>query len=72
MGGDRSFNGMFTCVCQWFFYVSKNEKKRKQRMEREGYGENKEVENIEKNAFVIFSIFLKQSKKERKLMATNY
>ena len=41
-------------------------------MEREGYGEYKEVENIEKNVFVIFDIFLKQSKKERKLMATNY
>ena len=41
-------------------------------MKREEYGENKEVKNIEKNVFVIFSIFLKQSKKEKKLMATNY
>ena len=41
-------------------------------MKREEYGENKEVGNIEKNIFVIFGIFLKQSKKERKLMATNY
>jgi len=41
-------------------------------MEREGYGENKEVRIIEKNIFVIFSIFLKQRKKERKLIATNY
>ena len=41
-------------------------------MEREGYGENKEVGNIEKNVFVIFGIFLKQNKKERKLMVVNY
>ena len=41
-------------------------------MEREGYSENKEVGKIEKNIFVIIGIFLKQSKKERKLMATNY
>jgi len=40
-------------------------------MEREGYGENKEVGNIEK-IFVIFEIYLNQSKKERKLMVTNY
>jgi len=33
-------------------------------MEREGYGENKEVENIKKNVFVIFGIFLKQRKKK--------
>ena len=37
-----------------FFYVLKNEKNRKQRIKREGYGKNKEVENIEKNVFVIF------------------
>ena len=41
-------------------------------MEREGYGENKEVRNIEKNVFAIFGIFLKQNKKKRKLMTTNY
>ena len=33
---------------------------------------HEEVGNIEKIVFVIFGIFLKQSKKERKLMATNY
>ena len=47
-------------------------KKRKQRIERERYGENKEVKNIKKNVFVIFDIFQKQSKKVSKLMATNY
>ena len=40
-------------------------------MKREVY-ENKEVGNIKKNVFVIFDIFLKQSEKERKPMATNY
>ena len=39
-------------------------------MEREGYDENKKMRNIKKNVFVIFGIFLKQSKKKRKLMAT--
>ena len=38
-------------------------------MKRE-YGENKEVGNIEKNIFVILFVYLKQSKKKRKLMAT--
>ena len=33
---------------------------------------HKEVGNIEEMVFVIFYIFLKQRKKERKLMATNY
>ena len=33
---------------------------------------HKEVENIEKNIFVVFGIFLKQSEKKRKPMATNY
>ena len=41
-------------------------------MTREEYGENKEVENIKKNVFMIFDILIKQSKKERKSMATNY
>ena len=31
-----------------------------------------EVGNIEKNMFVIFVVFLKQSEKERKPMATNW
>ena len=54
------------------FYVSKNEKKRKQRMQREEYSGNKEVGKIEEKVFVIFEIYLKQSKKERKLIPTNY
>ena len=33
-------------------------------MEREGYGENKEVGNIEKNVFVIFGIFLNKVKRK--------
>ena len=33
---------------------------------------NKEVTNIEKNVFVIFGIFLKQSKKGKKTHGTNY
>ena len=40
-------------------------------MKREVYSENND-RNIEKNIFGIFEIYLKQSKKERKLMATNY
>ena len=40
-------------------------------MEREEYGDNKEVKIIEKMVFMIFDIFLKQSKKKRKLMASN-
>ena len=39
---------------------------------KEKYGENKEVGNIENNVFVIFVLFLKQSEKERKPIATNY
>ena len=39
---------------------------------KEKYGENKEARNIEKNVFVVSDIFLKQSEKERKPMATNY
>ena len=41
-------------------------------MKREDYGETQRSGNIEKNIFVIFEIYLKQSKKKRKLMATNY
>ena len=50
---------VYSRICLWFFDVLKNEKKRRQRMEREGYSENKVVGNIEKNVFVIFYIFLK-------------
>ena len=40
-------------------------------MKREVYSENKD-RNIEDKVFVIFDIFLKQSKNERKSMVTNY
>ena len=39
---------------------------------KEKYGENKEVGNIEKMIFVIFEIYLKQSKNVRKPMSTSY
>ena len=50
---------------------------RMKRKENKEWKENstvkhEEVKNIEKMIFVIFDIFLKQSKKKRKLMATNY
>ena len=47
-------------MCVKFFYVLKNEKKRKQRMKREEYDGNKD-RNIEEKIFVVFEI-----------MATNY
>ena len=43
-------------------------------MKREEYGENKEVGNIKEKVFVIFVLFLKQSKKCKKtpwLLTTN-
>ena len=42
-------------------------------MEREGYGENKEVKNIENMILVIFDIFLKQVKEKENpwLLTTN-
>jgi len=40
-------------------------------MKREEYGGNKD-RNTEEKVFSVFDIFLKQNKKERKLMATNY
>ena len=40
-------------------------------MKREVYSKNKD-RNIKKNIFVIFEIYLKQNKKERKFIATNY
>ena len=45
-------------MCSRFFYVSKNEKKKKQRMKREVYGGNQD-RNIEKNVFMIFGIISK-------------
>ena len=41
-------------------------------MKKKSIVKYEEVGNIEKKVFVIFDIFLKQSKKERKPMATNY
>jgi len=41
-------------------YVSKNEKKRKQRMKREVYGGNKD-RNIEEKVFMIF-VFISKTK----------
>jgi len=35
-------------------------------VEREEYGKNKEMGNIEEKVFVIFEIYIKQSKKEKK------
>ena len=40
-------------------------------MKRDEYSENKD-RNIEEKVFVNFDIISKQSKNERKLMATNY
>ena len=45
-------------------------RRKKQRIKREVYGGNK-YRNIEEKIFVIFEIS-KESKKERKLLATNY
>ena len=47
-------------------------KRKEKKNEKRSTMKNKEVGNIEKNVFVVFDIFLKQSEKERKLTATNY
>jgi len=49
-----------------FFYVLKNEKKRKQKIKREEYGKTRRSGNIEEKIFLIFDIFLKQSKNKKK------
>jgi len=41
-------------------------------MEKRSTVKYKEVGNIEDKMFVFLIVFLKQSKKERKLIATNY
>jgi len=41
-------------------------------MKKRSTVKHEEVRNIEKNIFMVFDIFLKQSEKERKHMATNY
>ena len=40
-------------------------------MKKRSTVKHEEVGNIEKNIFIVFDIFLKQSEKERKPMATN-
>ena len=50
----------------------KESTEKKKKNEKRSTVKHKEVGNIEKNVFVVFDIFLKQSEKERKLMATNY
>ena len=50
----------------------KESKEKKTKNEKRITVKHKEVGNIKKNIFVVFDIFLKQSEKEKKLMATNY
>jgi len=64
MGGDKSSTGRFTCVLS-VLQSLKNQKKRKQIMKREAYGGNKD-RNIEEKVFLVFDIFLQQSKKGKK------
>ena len=45
-------------------------RKKKIKNEKRSTMKHKEVGNIEKNIFVVFVVFLKQSEKERKPMAT--
>ena len=47
----------------------KESKEKKAKNEKRGTVKYEEVGNIENNVFVIFVVFLKQSEKERKLMA---
>ena len=68
---DRSFTGLFTCVLTVLLFF-KEWKEKKIKNEKRSTVKHKEVENIEKNVFVVFVVFLKQSEKERKPMATNY
>ena len=56
-----------------FFNILKNEKKRKQKVEREEYAETQRSGKHEKEYICdFFIVFPKQSEKERKLMVTNY
>ena len=50
----------------------KESKEKKAKNEKRGTVKYEEMGNIEKNVFVVFVVFLKQSEKERKLMTTNY
>ena len=47
-------------------------KRKEKKNEKRSTMKHKELGNIEKNIFVVFGIFLKQSVKERKPMATNF
>ena len=71
-GSDRSFTGMFTCMLS--VLQSFKESKEKKRMnEKRSMVKYEEVGNIEKNVFVVFDIFLKQSEKKENswLLTTN-
>ena len=52
-----------------FFKVLKNEKEKKEKNEKRITVNHKEVGNIENKMFVFLFVCLKQSEKERKLMA---
>ena len=56
---------MFTCALK-FFNVLKNQKKTKQKVEKKEYSKTRRSRNIEEKIFVIFEIYLKQSKNEKK------
>ena len=47
-------------------------KEKKIKNEKRSTMKHEEVGNIEKNIFVVFDVFLKQSEKEREPIATNY
>ena len=52
-----------------FLQSFKEWQEKKVKNEKRGTVKYKEVGNIENNVFVVFVVFLKQSEKERKLMA---
>ena len=69
-GSDRSLHGKFTCVLTVLQCLKEWKEKKKEWKEK--YGKIRRSGNIEDKMFVVFGIFLNQSEKERKLMATNY
>ena len=73
MRGDRSFNGVFTCVLMVLLYFKESkEKKTKQIMKREEYRENKD-RNTEEKVFMILILFLNKVKMKENswLLTTN-
>ena len=56
---------MFTCVLK-FLLCFKESKEKKTKNEKRSTVKHEEVGNIEKIVFVVFDIFLKQSKKIKK------